>query len=100
VWIAATPFSTPGLFMLDAARLLMTAGGFLLVGFYLRLRWPTTADRYEKARALGMALALFVLAASRAVNLGQPIAWQFVASAAVFGLVGYSAIAPTRRPRR
>jgi hypothetical protein len=87
------PFSTPGLIVLDSIRVLLTAFGFLLVGYYLRMRWPTTRDRHEKARALGMAVALFVLAASRATNLGSPVlAWQMVASGVVFLLVGYSAL--------
>jgi hypothetical protein len=87
------PFSTPGLIVLDSARLILTAAGFMLVGYYLFTRWPTTRNRHEKARALGLALALFVLAASRATNFGNPdLAWQMVASTAVFGLVGYSAL--------
>jgi hypothetical protein len=93
------PFSTPGLIVLDSVRVLLTAAGFLLVGYYLWSRWPTTKDRYEKARALGMAIALFVLAASRATNLGGPLAWQLPASAAVFALVGYSALRPRKWDR-
>lgn len=95
-----TPFSTPALFALDAVRLVLTAAGFLLVGFYLRLRWPTTRDRYERAHALGLALALFVLAASRGLNLGGPLVWQLPVTVVVFALVGYSAVAPTRGGRR
>ena len=87
------PFSTPGLIVLDTARLVLTAAGFLLVGYYLLTRWPTTRNRHEKARAVGLALALFVLASSRITNLGSPeLAWQLPASALVFALVGYSAL--------
>lgn len=87
------PFSTPGLIVLDTTRLVLTAAGFLLVGYYLATRWPTTRCRHERARALGMAVALFVLASSRVANLGSPeVAWQMPASAVVFALVGYSAL--------
>jgi hypothetical protein len=96
-----TPFSTPELLVLDTVRLVITGLGFLVVGFYLRTRWPTTKDRYERARALGCALAMFILAVSRAANLGNPgLAWQMIASALVFALVGYSALRTTVRKGR
>lgn len=90
------PFSTPALAVLDALRLLMFVAGFALVGAYLRLRWPTTRDTPERARVVGLALALFVLAGSRATNLGGPLVWQLPASALVFALVGYSVLARRR----
>ena len=84
-------FATPWLMVLDGARLSVFVVGFLLVGYYALTRWPQTASRYEKARVVGVAAALFVLAGSRATNLGVPTAtWQFYASIVVFCLIGYS----------
>lgn len=91
------PFSTPTLVVLDTARLLLFLVGFALVGAYLQLRWPDTRDRPEKARVVGVALALFILAGSRATSLGGPIVWQLPASAVVFTLIAYSVLARRRR---
>jgi hypothetical protein len=99
--LAAAPFSTPALVALDTIRLIITMLGFVLVGFYLRTRWPTSSGRHERARVLGCALALFVLAATRATNFGNPeLVWQLPASGVVFLLVGYSALRTTERRRR
>lgn len=99
--LALAPFSTPDLVVLDTIRLIITGAGFLLVGFYFWTRWPNSSGRYERARVIGCALALFILAATRITNLGSPnLVWQLPASAAVFVLIGYSALGLTQRKGR
>lgn len=95
----AVPFSTPELVVLDSLRLLVGVAGFLLVGSYLWMRWRFTNTRSEQARILGIALSLFVLAGSRVLNLGGPFAWQLVAAAVAFTLVGYGLLDLDRKGR-
>lgn len=85
--------------LLDVIRVVLTIVGFGLAGAYLRLRWPQTTDQHERARIIGMALALFILAGSRALNLGEPLTWQLLAAAIVFALVGYSMLPTLLRPQ-
>lgn len=99
--LALAPFSTPSLVVLDIIRLLIAGAGFLLTGFYFWTRWPNSAGRYERARVVGCAFAMFILAATRVSNLGNPdLVWQLPASAAVFVLIGYSAFGMTQRKGR
>lgn len=86
--VLAEPFESVGYVVLDSLRLLIAAAGIGLAGYQLLpIRRSVTAG--QRARFAGIAVALFVLAASRVQNLGGPVTWQFWGSLVAIALIGY-----------
>lgn len=82
----AAPFATSGFVVLDVTRIVLALIGGVTAAYQVALiRQAST--RGQQLRLAGAGLALAVLSFSRLENLGEAIAWQFVAGGAAILLL-------------
>lgn len=74
--------------LLDTVRVLLALVGGIIAAYQVALIRSASTNG-QRARLAGIAGAAAILSGSRLQNLGAPLTWQFVGTAAVFVALAY-----------